>query len=81
MSNTFVRLFKFMAPEWVRSIRDQCRGSNVPFFFKQWGGVFKSRAGRELDGRTWDEMLKSVTKAERPLRVDKTDRVHLPVNA
>jgi protein gp37 len=45
-----------MHPDWVRSIRDQCRRAKVPFFFKQWGGVIKSRTGRELDGRTWDEM-------------------------
>jgi len=45
-----------MDPEWVASIRDQCRSARVPFFFKQWGGVFKKRAGRELEGRTWDEM-------------------------
>ncbi|MBS2031364.1 MAG: phage Gp37/Gp68 family protein [Deltaproteobacteria bacterium] len=47
-----------MDPEWVRSIRQQCRRARVPFFFKQWGGVQKSRAGRLLDGRTWDEMPK-----------------------
>jgi protein gp37 len=41
---------------WVRSIRDQCQEAGVPFFFKQWGGVRKSSTGRELDGRTWDEM-------------------------
>ena len=41
--------------EWVRSIRRQCRASKVPFFFKQWGGVRKSRTGRTLDGRTYDE--------------------------
>jgi protein gp37 len=45
-----------MDPSWVTSIRDQCRSANVAFFFKQWGGVFKSRTGRDLDGRTWDEM-------------------------
>jgi protein gp37 len=45
-----------MREEWVRDIRDQCAGSGVPFFFKQWGGVFKSRTGRQLEGRTWDEM-------------------------
>ncbi len=45
-----------MAVEWVREIRDNCLSSDVPFFFKQWGGVFKKRAGRVLDGRTWDEM-------------------------
>lgn len=44
-----------MSPEWVRSIRDQCGGAGVPFFFKQWGGVRKSKTGRELDGRTYDE--------------------------
>ena len=40
---------------WVRSIRTQCRVQGVPFFFKQWGGVRKSDAGRKLDGRTYDE--------------------------
>ena len=42
--------------EWVREIRDNCVNSNVPFFFKQWGGVFKKQTGRLLDNRTWDEM-------------------------
>ena len=41
---------------WVTDIRDQCLAAEVPFFFKQWGGVNKKRAGRRLDGRTWDEM-------------------------
>lgn len=45
-----------MEAEWVRQIRDRCVAHGVPFFFKQWGGVNKKRAGRELDGRTWDEM-------------------------
>ena len=40
---------------WVRSIRRQCRQADVPFFFKQWGGVFKKQSGRLLDGRTYDE--------------------------
>ena len=43
-----------MDPAWVRSLRDQCRAARVPFFFKQWGGVRKSEAGRRLDGRTHD---------------------------
>ena len=42
--------------EWIKDIRDQCIDANVPFFFKQWGGVWKKRQGRELEGRTWDEM-------------------------
>ena len=41
---------------WVRSIRDQCVTSNVPFHFKQWGGSNKKAAGRVLDGRTWDDL-------------------------
>jgi protein gp37 len=43
-------------PEWVREIRDQCLKARVPFFFKQWGGVHKSKTGRMLDGITWDQM-------------------------
>jgi protein gp37 len=45
-----------MDPDWVRSVRDQCRAAGVPFFFKQWGGVRKNRSGRILDGRTHDDM-------------------------
>lgn len=45
-----------MEVDWVREIRDQCLAAEVPFFFKQWGGVQKKRYGRVLDGRTWDEM-------------------------
>jgi protein gp37 len=40
--------------EWVLALRDRCEKANVAFFFKQWGGVRKSRAGRELDGHTYD---------------------------
>lgn len=43
-------------PAWVISIRDQCLEANVPFFFKQWGGRNKKKAGRLLEGRTWDQM-------------------------
>jgi hypothetical protein len=45
-----------MHKEWVLRIREQCAVAKVPFFFKQWGGVRKSEAGRLLDGRTYDEM-------------------------
>jgi protein gp37 len=44
-----------LKPEWVRSLRDQCERAEVAFFFKQWGGVRKALAGRELDGKTYDE--------------------------
>jgi protein gp37 len=53
-----------MHKEWVLSLRDQCERAKVPFFFKQWGGVRKSKAGRELDGKTYDGL---------------PDRVSLPV--
>lgn len=46
--------------KWVVDIRRQCRQAGVPFFFKQWGGVNKKRTGRELDGRTYDEMPASL---------------------
>jgi protein gp37 len=49
--------------EWVVDIRDQCLRAKVPFFFKQWGGVQKKKAGRLLDGRTWDQMPSDATLA------------------
>jgi len=52
---------RFIRPEWVYNIRNKCETYNVPFFFKQWGAydqsgrrVGKKRAGRILDGKTWD---------------------------
>ena len=53
-----------MKEEWVQSIRAQCRKAGVPFFFKQWGGVQKSRSGRQLNGRTWDEFPESDFRPE-----------------
>ncbi|MDQ3374726.1 MAG: phage Gp37/Gp68 family protein [Acidobacteriota bacterium] len=47
-----------MKEGWVLEIRDQCKMANVPFFFKQWGGVRKHKTGRLLEGKTWDEMPK-----------------------
>jgi len=61
-----------MDREWVIDIREQCRRAEVAFFFKQWGGVNKKRSGRELEGRTWDEMpvpAMSPARRERPLLV------------
>jgi protein gp37 len=45
-----------MEHEWVRGIRDQRAIEGVAFHFKQFGGTNKKKAGRTLDGRTWDEM-------------------------
>ena len=47
---------RLMEPSWVSDIKEQCENSHVPFFFKQWGGVFKKRNGRKLEGKTWDEL-------------------------
>ncbi len=45
-----------MLREWIVDIRRQCRAARVAFFFKQWGGTNKKKTGRELDGKTYDEM-------------------------
>jgi len=54
-----------MAKAWVESIRRQCRRERVQFFFKQWGGVRKDLAGRELNGRTYDEMPPLASETRR----------------
>jgi protein gp37 len=53
--------------EWVTSIRDQCSDAGVPFFFKQWGGVRKKRAGRELDGQTYDGFPARISQPASPI--------------
>lgn len=49
-----------MKMEWVESILSQCRSGGVPFFFKQWGGVWKKRTGRNLHSRTYDEFPSAI---------------------
>jgi protein gp37 len=49
-------------PAWVTDIRDQCAREKVAFFFKQWGGVNKKKSGRDLEGRTWDEMPRTLSR-------------------
>jgi protein gp37 len=53
---------RLVQPSWVRNIRKQCRQANVPFFFKQWGGVRKKEAGRRLDGKTYDQFPERTLK-------------------
>jgi protein gp37 len=50
------RGYRRVSADWVRQLRDACQRQSVPFFFKQWGGPTPKSGGRELDGRTWDEM-------------------------
>ena len=49
--------------EWVTEIRDQCVASRTPFFFKQWGGTQKKKAGRKLQGKIWSEMPRKLSFA------------------
>ncbi|GIW56156.1 MAG: hypothetical protein KatS3mg082_2560 [Nitrospiraceae bacterium] len=53
-----------MKREWVESILKQCRQAQVPFFFKQWGGTRKDITGRELNGRTYDELPMTLAMSE-----------------
>jgi protein gp37 len=62
-----------MQPEWVTDIRDQCLAAQVPFFFKQWGGVNKKAKGRRLGRRTWDQTPETTTR--RDVRHDRCARV------
>jgi protein gp37 len=48
------------ALRWVRDLRDQVLAARVPFYFKQWGGATWRSGGRELDGRTWDQIPEPV---------------------
>lgn len=66
-----------MKREWVTSIRDQCAEAGVPFFFKQWGGVRKKIAGRELDGRTHDELPGTSSRLAPPGRPERTRRLEV----
>ncbi len=73
-----------MQKDWVLSIRDQCERARVPFFFKQWGGVRKSKAGRTLDGRTYDErpLVEPLPVAEpcrRLAMLAEVERLYRPV--
>ncbi|MGH9985896.1 MAG: DUF5131 family protein [Nitrososphaeraceae archaeon] len=47
--------FRECKVEWLREIRDQCLENEVPFFFKQWGGITPKAKGRLLDGRMWNQ--------------------------
>jgi protein gp37 len=53
-----------MSPEWANAILTQCQRAGVPFFFKQWGGTRKAKTGRELNGRTYDELPMALAMCE-----------------
>ncbi len=71
------RDYRPIKPEWVREVRDQCRGAKVAFFFKQWGGLTPKSGGRQLDGQTWDEfprIIESGTGSSTPLTIAPSGR-------
>jgi len=45
-----------MEKAWVMDVLTKCQSAGTPFFFKQWGGPVRKKAGREIDGRTWNQM-------------------------
>lgn len=53
---------RLMKEDWVLKIKDLCLEKKTPFFFKQWGGVFKKKNGRLLQNRTWDEMPAAINR-------------------
>lgn len=53
---------RMMKREWVISVRRECRKQNVPFFFKQWGGVRPKSGGRLLKGREWNQYPDTVKR-------------------
>jgi len=69
-----------MEKEWVLALRDQCKKSRVPFFFKQWGGVRKKKAGRRLEGRTYDEFPERVEHPVSPVKecLNKAQEIEAP---
>lgn len=56
-----------MKEDWVLSVLRQCRAANVPFFFKQWGGIHKKNAGRMLKGQKYDE-FPQILRSQLPSR-------------
>ena len=55
-----------MREEWVTNVLHQSEAAGAEFFFKQWGGVFKRRAGRMLGGRTYDGMPATFSARNTP---------------
>jgi protein gp37 len=72
-----------MQKEWVLSLRNQCDRAQVPFFFKQWGGVRKSKTGREIDGKTYNsiprrEQLPVIDAMRRLAAIAEFERLYQP---
>jgi protein gp37 len=46
--------------EWIIDIKEQCQIANVAFYFKQWGGTNKKKAGKTLEGKVYNQMPESI---------------------
>lgn len=63
---------RLIKKEWVIQIKERCIEQNVPFFFKQWGGINKKKAGRLLEDRTWDEMPITISGRQEKVEHNKS---------
>jgi protein gp37 len=59
--------YRHCDPDWVRDIKRQCVEADVPFFFKQWGGLTSKSNGRDLDGRLWNQFPETRKPLLQPL--------------
>lgn len=66
---------RYMDPDWVREIRDQCIAAGVAFFFKQWGGRFPKAHGRLLEGREWNQFPTDPVCERRIINDDSTVQI------
>lgn len=66
-------------PDWVRNLRDRCVARRIAFFHKQWGGRYAKQGGRDLDGRTWDELPASLPMPARTALPASDARLLLPI--
>jgi len=68
-------------PKWVLEIRDQCVASDIPFFFKQWGGVNRKLSGRVLEGQIWDQLPRVIDGTLSTPRSDRSRQMEMAVDA
>jgi len=68
-----------MKKEWVMQIKEQCIEQDIPFYFKQWGGVNKKKNGRLLEARTWDEMPIPMNINALEKEIEHNKLFHLPL--
>jgi protein gp37 len=65
-----------MNSEWAVDIRNQCLAADIPFFFKQWGGVNKKKNGRVIEGQTWSQTPRLQDSITYPLSYNCNIKAH-----